>query len=83
MARSMVYDLYDILMFDTELRMAMIVDFGLVGNGSQEHSALQVAVREGATVDELDEALGNGQKISALIKKYADIDIEIKTPYDM
>lgn len=80
--RILTFDLFEALMFDHSLRMAMIVDFGLGINGSIFHSALQRAVRAGATVEELDEALGVGEKISALVKKYTDIDLAFETTYD-
>jgi hypothetical protein len=82
MAREMTKKLHDALMIDLGIGMAAVVDFGIGYSGSQNHSALQRAVRAGATVEELDEALGNGPKISALVKKYTDIDIPFSTPYD-
>ena len=81
MARQLTKDFYDLLMMDLPLRMAMVVDFGIETNN--HHSVLQLAVRAGATVEELDAALGNGQKISALVKKYTEIEsIDFVTPYD-
>ena len=82
MARQLTTDLFDTLMMDLPLRPAMIVDFGLIENGSGQHSFLQSAVRAGATVEELDDALGNGRLISALVRKYTDLEMEFKTPYD-
>jgi len=82
MARLMVNDMYNILMMDMQLRPAMVVDFGIEKNGSFKHSLLQSAVRAGATVDELDEALGNGEKITALVKKYTKQNVVFKTSYD-
>lgn len=81
MARELTKDLYDLLMLDMPLRMAMVVDFGIETNG--HHACLQRAVRQGATIDELDDALGNGDKLNALVKKY-EIKTEcvFKTPYD-
>ena len=81
MARQMTKDMYDILMLDMPLRPAMMMDFDCP-NGSDKHSALQRAVRAGATVEELDAALGNGEKISALVKKYANVEMTFKTAYD-
>ncbi len=83
MARQLTQDLYNALMMDLPLRPAMIVDFGLIENGSGQHSILQSAVRAGATVNELDAVLGDGRAISNLVKKYTDYDIEYKTAYDM
>lgn len=82
MVRPMVEDMFEALMFDCSLRMAMIVDFGLGINGSKYHSALQRAVRAGATVDELDEALGDGKKISTLVEKYTTLKMDFTTDYD-
>jgi hypothetical protein len=81
MARKLTSDLYDLLMMDLPLRTAMVVDFGIETNG--HHTCLQRMVRQGATVDELDDAIGNGDKLNALVKKY-DIKTEcvFKTPYD-
>jgi len=83
MAKQMVQDLFDALMMDLPLRPAMIVDFGLIENGSGQHSFLQSAVRAGATAEELDAVIGDGRAISNLVKKYTDSDIEYKTAYDM
>jgi hypothetical protein len=83
MARPMVQDMFDALMMDLPLRPAMIVDFGIIQNGSGQHSILQSAVRAGATANELDAVIGDGRAISNLVKKYTDYDIEYKTAYDM
>ena len=83
MAKQMVQDMFDALMMDMPLRMAMVVDFGLIENGSGQHSFLQSAVRAGATVEELDAVIGDGRAISNLVKKYTNNDIEYKTAYDM
>jgi hypothetical protein len=80
--RQMVQDMFEALMFDHSLRMAMIVDYGLGINGSKFHSALQSAVRAGATAEELDAVLGDGKAISALVKRYTEIDLAFETPYD-
>ena len=83
MVRVMVSDMYDLLVMDMPLRPAMIVDFGIDRNGSHKHSLLQSTVRAGATVEELNDALGKGDKITALVKKYTKQDIAFETPYDM
>ena len=80
--RTMVQDLHNLLMMDISLRMAMLVDYGIGINGSQKHSALQRAVRAGATAEELDAVLGDGKAISALVKRYTEIDLAFETPYD-
>ena len=82
MVREMVKKTHNALMLDLGIGAAAVVDFGLGYSGSQNHSALQKAVRAGATVEELDEALGNGPKLTALVKKYTDIDMPFSTPYD-
>jgi hypothetical protein len=82
MARKLTKDLFDALMLDSPLRPAMIIDFGIIENGSGQHSILQSAVRAGATVEELDAVIGDGRAISNLVKKYTDIDIEFKTYWD-
>ena len=83
MARQLTMNFYDALMLDTGVGMAAQVDFGLNYAGSIQHSAIQAAVRAGATVGELDDALGDGSKITALVKKYApSFDVVFKTLYD-
>jgi hypothetical protein len=82
MARQMTENLYDALMMDTGVGIAAATDFGIGYSGSEQHSALQRAVRSGATVEELDEVLGNGEKIAELVKKYTEIELSFKTPYD-
>jgi hypothetical protein len=50
-----------------------IIDFCLDGTEDEFTSrfgALQNAVRRGATVDDLDHALGSGMKLTSLVKKY-------------
>jgi hypothetical protein len=81
MARPVAVNAYSDLMLDMRLSMAAVVDFDCP-NGSQKHSALQRAVRNGATVEQLDDALGNGQKISELVKNHTGLDVEYKTSYD-
>ena len=81
MIRPLATDCYDALMMDMPLRPAMVVDFGIDDNN--HHSALQRAVRAGATVQELDNALGDGPALTALVKKHTDIDMVFKTSYDI
>jgi hypothetical protein len=83
MARQMVQDLFDALMMFLPLRPALVCVFGIIENGSGQHSFLQSTVRAGATVEELDAVIGDGRAISNLVKKYTDSDIEYKTAYDM
>jgi hypothetical protein len=84
MARSLTNDFYNALLLDEPLRPAMVVDFGV--DTLDHHRALQSAVKTGeAPVNELDEALGSGEKLNALIKKYASQwseHITFKTDYD-
>ena len=80
----MIPDMIEAMMFDMPLRPAMIVDFGIGSNGSVKHSALQKAVRAGATRIELNEVLGHGDKIATLVKRYTELEgLDFTTPYDM
>ncbi|RLI48953.1 MAG: hypothetical protein DRP09_21055 [Candidatus Thorarchaeota archaeon] len=80
MIRPMTKDCYDLLMMDLPLRMTMVVDFGV--DTPEHYSALQRAVRAGATAEELDKALGKGKLLTALVKYHTGIDIEFETTYD-
>ncbi len=83
MARPLSIDMHTCLMLDMSLTPAMYVDFGV--DTADHHRALQTVVRKGATVEELDEALGNGEKLNALMKKYEPrwLDrVAFKTAYD-
>ena len=80
--REMTTRLHDALMLDMGIGAAAAVDFGIGFSGSQNHSALQRAVRAGATAEELDAVLGDGKAISALVKRYTEIDLAFQTPYD-
>lgn len=82
MARPMTKRFYNALILDLGIGAAAVVDFGIGFSGSKNHSALQRAVRAGATVEELDTVLGNGKEISALVKKYTNINLAFETPYD-
>jgi len=78
---QMSKDLHHLLMMDMPLRPAMLCDFGIAFE--QQHSVLQRVVRAGATVEELDDCIGNGDKINALVAKYeVENDFPFKTPYD-
>lgn len=66
-------------MLDCWPRPAAIVDFGL--NSDEHYAALQQAVRQGATIQELDKALGDGPKLTALVREYGS-DVCFKTAYD-
>ena len=78
---KMTKDLFDLLMMDLPLRPAMVVDFGIETNG--HHACLQTLVRRGASIDELDDALGNGDKLNDLVAKYGiNTECIFKTPYD-
>lgn len=82
MARQLVKDLYEALMLDIGLGNAAIVDFGIGHAGSEQHSALQKAVRNGATANELDVSLGNGQKISLLVERHTKLKVKFRTAWD-
>jgi hypothetical protein len=79
--------MYDALMMDSEsmLSAACYDDFGL-GRTEQEFydrfGALQNAVRSGATLEELGEALGRGEKLTALVKQYGSAVIFPSTIWD-
>lgn len=82
MVRDLTNHVFMSLMMDTWPRPAGIVDFGL---DSTEHlGALQHAIKhDGVTPEMLDEALGNGAKLTALIKDdnpYSGVVFE--TSYD-
>ena len=79
---SMTQDLHDALMLDLPLRPAMICDFGLITNGTTQHTALQKAVRAGATVADLDRIVGDGVKIAKLVKELTGLDDDFTTVYD-
>ena len=81
MIRPLTEDAFDALMLNLPLRSAMIVDFGV--NSSAHYVALQNAVRAGATKEELDFALGEGNKLTTLVKKYVpNSDVVFSTSYD-
>lgn len=82
MVRQLTKNLYDALMFDTGPGAAAITDFGLGHSGSEQHTVLQRAVRAGATAEELDKALGNGERIAKLVKDYTEIETEFHTAWD-
>ena len=82
MIRPLTNDTYDALMLDMPLRSAMVVDFGV--DTQEHHRLLQRAVRAGGTIQELDDILGDGKKITAFVKKYVtDTKIIFKTSYDI
>ena len=78
----MIQDLHDALMLDLPLSPAMICDFGLITNGTNQHASLQKAVRAGATVDELNKACGDGETIAKLVKDYTELEVDFTTIYD-
>jgi len=79
--------LYNALMMDSEamLSAACYDDFGL-GRTEQEFydrfGALQDAVRSGATLEELSNALGSSKKLTALVKQYGSTVIFPPTIWD-
>lgn len=82
MVRQLTKNLYEALMLDTGIGAAALVDFGIEYAGSEQHVVLQRAVRAGATAEELDKALGNGEKIAKLVKDYTEIETEFRTAWD-
>jgi len=66
---------------DEDLTPAMRVDFGV---DSVVHAcALAKAVQAGATLKELDHALGHGRRLSALVRKYVpSMLVGFRTSYD-
>lgn len=66
MIRPVTQDVFDSLCLDIWPRSAAIVDFGL--DSTEHYGALQHAVKhDGVTVAQLDDALGDGPKLTALI----------------
>lgn len=66
MVRPVTQDLYESIAFDCWPRAAAIVDFGLVDQ--QHYEALYYPIREAEiTAKQLDEALGSGPKLTALV----------------
>ena len=63
------------LMTNMSLSPAARVDFGCdkvsEDRFNYHYFALQATVRKGATREELDNALGNGEKLTALVRKYS------------
>ncbi len=80
MIRPVTQNAYDCLLLDIWPRPAAIVDFGL--NSDDHYAALKYAVKQGATIQELDAALGDGPKLTALVERYGS-KIQFKTAYDM
>ena len=79
--RPVAQNCYDSLMLDVWPRPAAIVDFAL--DSDAHYAALQSAIKNGATVEELDAALGNGVALTALVKKYVpDSETVFSTAYD-
>lgn len=80
MIRPVTQNVFDSLMMDIWPRPAAICDFGI--DSDEHYAALQTAIREGATINELEEALGNGAKLTALVKKFGS-DVQFQTAYDI
>lgn len=68
MVRKVAQDMFDAAVLDIWPSPAAICDFGI---DSTEHlGALQHAIKhDGVTEQQLDEALGNGPKLTALIRE--------------
>lgn len=91
MVRQMTKDLWDALMYDEwPTGIAVLVDFGLMDpsypeNPSPDHlGALQHVVRGGLiTIEQLDEALGDGPRLTALTQVLGQpYAVTFRTPYD-
>lgn len=68
MVRPATQNLFDSLCLDVWPRNAAIVDFGL--DSTEHYGALQHAVKhDGVTAQQLDDALGDGPKLTALIEE--------------
>jgi hypothetical protein len=79
--RPVAQNCYDSLILDVWPRQAAIVDFAL--DSDAHYAALQSAIKAGATVEELDAALGNGVALTALVKKYVpSAETVFSTAYD-
>jgi len=80
--RPVCQRIYDNMLLDGPLSPAEIVDFAV--DSVDHHRALQIAVRAGATVEDIDDACGTGKKISALVARYAPqyAHLDFTTAYD-
>ena len=67
------------------LSPACLVDFSLDGKDKEERFyALQIAVRKGVLPQDLDDALGSGKKLTALVQKYGVSDVTFsETAWDI
>jgi len=81
MTRLVAQRCYDAMILDMPLTPGAIVDFGI--DSQDHHRALQAAARN-ATVEQLDEVLGDGPKITAFVAEYASqfAGMTFKTAYD-
>ena len=79
--RQVTKDAYDSIMLDVWPHAAAIVDFGL--DSDVHFAALQAAIRKGATAAELDDALGDGGLITALVRRYVPDAPHFRTSYDL
>lgn len=74
-----------VMMDDGNLSGACIVDFNL-GFTNEDFTArfgaLQNAARKGATVEEFDEALGSGERLTSLVLHYGSDVVFPKTWYE-
>jgi len=67
--RPLATHLWKCLALDIWPRPAAIVDWGI---GSSDHlGALQAAIKGGASATDLDDAIGDGKKIMAMVTRYA------------
>lgn len=83
MARPVAERLYRWGQGQDELLASTLVDFGI--DSPVHEAALKEVVRHGATVEELDKALGYGRRITKLVKRYAPMfaGVSFYTSYDV
>jgi hypothetical protein len=84
MIRPLTKHLFDCLVLDVWPRASAICDFGI--DSSIHYGALQHAVKhDGVTAEELDSALGDGKKLTELVRKHVGNPYgnpTFKTAYD-
>ena len=84
MVRPTAQNCFESLMLDIWPRAAAIVDFGL--DSDEHYAALKYCVKhDGVTAEQLDQVLGNGKKLTKMVKNsktnpYKDVVFE--TDYD-
>ena len=82
MARPVAERVYRWAKEQDELSPAAIVDFGI--DSPVHAAALIAAVENGASAEDLDKALGNGKKLTRLVKKFVpNMLVGFQTSWDM